>query len=283
MYARYARSSRSGIGAVESVDVGHGAKGHWIGDKNARNVLIWYHGGGFCLPANVGYFKFWSQLVGSSSAAGKDLAVFALTYDLAPHERYPTQHRQAVEALRYILTETKRRPGEVLLGGDSAGGNMAIGVLSHLAHSHPAMEELKVAEPLAGLVVVAPWTSLDESHGESDIYYKGDLLSPRIVLPWARAFLGDGVRDFYTDASDAPSSWFEPFPVKHVLVTAGENECLMPIVEDLFAKMKAAIPSAELFVGEREAHVAPVFNLYVRDSTETLQGKKIKAWLREVL
>lgn len=29
---------------LQTVDLEHGAKGHWIGDKNALNVLIWYHG-----------------------------------------------------------------------------------------------------------------------------------------------------------------------------------------------------------------------------------------------
>jgi hypothetical protein len=28
----------------QSVELGHGAQGHWIGDRNAKNVLIWFHG-----------------------------------------------------------------------------------------------------------------------------------------------------------------------------------------------------------------------------------------------
>ena len=28
----------------QSVELGNGALGHWIGDRNAENVLIWYHG-----------------------------------------------------------------------------------------------------------------------------------------------------------------------------------------------------------------------------------------------
>lgn len=41
MYLRYARSAHF---KPESVPLGNGAQGHWIGDKNAKNVLIWYHG-----------------------------------------------------------------------------------------------------------------------------------------------------------------------------------------------------------------------------------------------
>ncbi len=39
----------------------------------------------------------------------------------------------------------------------------------------------------------------------------------------------------------------------------------------------------ELFIGKREAHVAPVYNIYVGDNTETEQGKKLKTWLRELV
>jgi hypothetical protein len=39
----------------------------------------------------------------------------------------------------------------------------------------------------------------------------------------------------------------------------------------------------EFFIGPREGHVAPIYNLYVGDKTETQQGRKLKAWLREIL
>jgi hypothetical protein len=41
MYEQYARSARV---TPQTLDLGHGAKGHWIGNKDAQNVLIWYHG-----------------------------------------------------------------------------------------------------------------------------------------------------------------------------------------------------------------------------------------------
>lgn len=46
---------------------------------------------------------------------------------------------------------------------------------------------------------------------------------------------------------------------------------------------QAGFSSVKLFVGKREAHVAPVYNLYVGDQTETEQGKMLKTWLRERL
>jgi hypothetical protein len=39
----------------------------------------------------------------------------------------------------------------------------------------------------------------------------------------------------------------------------------------------------EFFIGNREAHVAPIYNLYIGDSRETDQGKKLIEWLEGAL
>ncbi|KAE8396189.1 Alpha/Beta hydrolase protein [Aspergillus alliaceus] len=278
-YKQYMQSRGA---APQTVTLDHGAKGHWIGDKNARNVLIWYHGGGFCLPANIGYFKFWERLIQSASAAGKDLAVFAVEYTLAPNAQYPTQVIQSVEALRYILTETNRPPADILLGGDSAGGNLAVAVLSHLTSPHQAVSKLDVREPLAGVALIAPWTSLDV---DVDAEYNclGDVITPDVAKPWSHAYLGSAKHDWYTDASTAPSSWFENLKTQQILVLAGQNEIMLPSIRQFVDKVKTGFSSVELFAGHRECHVAPVYNLYVGDHKETHQGKKLKDWLRELL
>ncbi|KAF3401630.1 hypothetical protein F1880_010106 [Penicillium rolfsii] len=273
LYERYARSVRR---SPQSVDLESGGKGHWIGDRNAKNVLIWYHGGGFCLPANMGYFKFWERLV---SATHNDLAIFVLTYTLAPHAQYPSQISQAVEALRYIVTEANRLPSQVILGGDSAGGNLAVGVLSHLTHGHPAIAKLEITEPLGGLALIAPWTSLDDQPREH-LVCRGDIITPYVAGPWSRAYLGHSKRDYYTDPSTAPSTWFQDFPVKKVLILAGQNEIMLPDINDFVAKFKAGYSlEVELFIGKRECHVSPMYDLYVGEDKETWQGKKLIEWL----
>lgn len=193
------------------------------------------------MPANVGYFKFLDSLVTSSRKSGKDLAVFVLTYTLAPTAVYPTQLTQAVEALRYILISTGRKPSQVFIGGDSAGGNLVMGVLSHLAHGHPAIPKLKLSEPLAGAVGVSPWTLLGEDHSDREIYSGGDLLTPAVDKPWSSAFLGGSEKDYYTSASTAPQSWFEAFPVKAMLILGGGSEILLPVIEDLAEKLKVSL------------------------------------------
>ncbi|KAE8141502.1 Alpha/Beta hydrolase protein [Aspergillus pseudotamarii] len=294
VYKQYMQSH----GAVsQSIELEYDAKGHWIGDKHAQNVLIWYHGGGFCLPANIGYFKFWESLIQSSSAASKDLAVFAVAYTLAPNAQYPMQLIQSVEALRYILTRTNRAPANVMLGGDSAGRNLAVGVLSHLTSPHEAIAKLDFQEPLAGTVLIAPWTSLDV-RADTEFNCLGDVITPDVAKPWCQAYLGSAKHDCYTDASTAPSGWFQHFKTQEILVLAGQNEIMLSSIRQFVEKVKVSatlvnredkltmqtgFPSVELFVGRQEGHVAPIYNLYVGDNEETQQEKRLKAWLRELL
>lgn len=228
------------------MSLSHNAHGHWIGDAStADNVLIWYHGGGFSLPANMGYFEFFARIVDDMSAQGKSVAVFSLSYTLAPHGPYPTQLRQAVECLRYVLQQNERAPRSVFLGGDSAGGNLVGGVLSHLAHPHPDIEPLVVKQNLGGAVMIAPWTLLDAEFPDRIIYSGGDIITEDVAGPWAKAYIADGKRDYYTDLSTAPADWYETFPVEKVLVTGGENEILLPVIEDFAQKFKVRLTGLE--------------------------------------
>lgn len=46
---------------------------------------------------------------------------------------------------------------------------------------------------------------------------------------------------------------------------------------------QAGYSQVEFFIGNREAHVAPIYNLYIGDNGETGQGRKLIEWLEEAL
>lgn len=231
----------------------------------------------------MGYFNFFARTIADMQKAGKSLAVFSLTYTLAPHGTYPTQLRQAVECLRYVLDKTDHDPSNVYIGGDSAGGNLVGGVLSHIAHPHPQITPLELSENLGGAVMIAPWTLMETDYSDQAIYPGGDLITQDVAGPWASAYLGSAKRDNYTDLSLASPDWYHDFKVSSVLITAGENEILLPVIEDFTSKFQAGFSPVELFIGKRECHVAPIYNLYLGDQSETEQGKKVKEWLKESL
>ncbi|KUL89010.1 hypothetical protein ZTR_06066 [Talaromyces verruculosus] len=275
----------------QTVDLGDSATGHWVGNPNAKNVLIWIHGGGFAVPANRGYFAFFDKFLKEMRAANKDISVFVVAYTLVPKAVYPMQLRQCTTALRYILKKTDRKAANVYFGGDSAGGNLVLAVLSHIAHPHPEVEPIKLStgEEFGGATLLSPWTSLETTFPPQDTEPLGDLIHPDCAKPWAGSYLAGRERDNYTDARLAPIEWWHNLPIKHVLVTAGGYELLLPFIEDFASRFKEGLDGdegagggkVEFFVGEKEAHVAPMFNLMLGDTVETEQGKKVKAFYRE--
>lgn len=198
--------------------------------------------GAFACQQTWDIFKFFEDLIRSLNASSHDLVVFAISYTLIPHTVYPAQLGQAVEAVRYIVTQTHRGPGGVLIGGDSAGGNLAVGVLSHLSHTHPAIPELKLEGPLAGVILISPWTSLDISlTGVSK--NNEDLITKQATDLWSSVYLGQAKRDYCTDASHAPSTWFRNLSTNQMLVLGGGNEIMRPMSEDFVRKVKVPPPS----------------------------------------
>lgn len=280
MYQMYMRKSKQTPSTVRLGDTG--GFGHWIGSPDASNVLIWYHGGGFALPANRGYFKFFAKTLADAKQSNKSLSIFCLSYTLAPHAQYPVQLRQAVEALRHVLKS--HRPDQILLGGDSAGGNLVAGVLSHVAHTHPEIEPLSLQKEtqLKGALLLSPWTYLEADFSEMKIDAMGDILTEYVAGPWSSGYLGPAQRDCFTDLSTASTEWFAAFPVDRILVCAGGTEIMFPILEDLVRRWREA-REIETVVGERECHVAPIYHLYMGENRETQQGKRIQTWLRECL
>ncbi|KAG5975075.1 hypothetical protein E4U55_007899 [Claviceps digitariae] len=265
------------------VELPHGARGNWIGDPDAKHVLVWYHGGGFNMSALDGHFKFMMRFIQSRPTTKPSLSIFFLEYTLAPVARYPTQLTQAVEALRYLITTTRRSPSSIILGGDSAGGNLVAAVLAHLTHQHEAIDELPLEEPLAAAVMVAPWTALNEPDARLAGYSGGDVISKQSLETWARNYTGGATPDYYTDASRAPAEWFRGFPVGKILVMAGQHEYLLPSIDAFVKTLQAGYGPVEYYVADKEAHDALFVNLVFYYNAPTKQGTKLVDWIEEVI
>lgn len=250
----------------------YGGKGHWIGDKKAKNVLVYYHGtfnplqhgdsipngvkgGGFALSANEFYFEFCTELCESLGAAGHDLAVFFVSYTLTPHARYPTQLKQCVEALRYILTTANFSPADVYLGGDSAGANVALAVVLHMSnHRHPAIVADDSAhndkspnlvendQYLGGIFCLGPWVSFDFDRLSERENRRRDCLSKKSERAWALTYLDYQDGDAWSEPALAPAEWWKDARVREFLILAGSDEILLSGIEEFAEEVQVILP-----------------------------------------
>jgi acetyl esterase/lipase len=164
-----------------------------------------------------------------------------LAYNLAPEAAYPSQLRQTVELFQYLTETLGRNPADIIIGGDSAGANLTLALLSHLAHPHPEIPELKLNGKIHAALLISPWVSLTQhdtaAHKRNA---ERDVFDSRALSRWAAAFLNSTspfAGDAYTEPIVASPEWWEPVAdvVEEVLIWGGGNEILIDSIE-AFAK-----------------------------------------------
>ena len=136
-------------------------------------VLVFLHGGGWCVGDIDSYDVLCRQL-----ANGSCCAVFSVDYRLAPEHPFPAAIDDTLLAYRWLLSKAvmlSLDPGRVAVGGDSAGGNLSIVLaLSVGLHNLPVPRHLLLVYPCTEIVSVRP---------SRERYAKGFLLD-RESLDW---------------------------------------------------------------------------------------------------
>ena len=109
---------------------------------------MWLHGGGWYVGDIPSFDRVARSLANASGAK-----VLLVEYRLAPEHRYPVQVRDADAAVSWARSppgaaQLAIDPAEVILGGDSAGGQLAIVAARHArADGHPPLRALLLAYP----------------------------------------------------------------------------------------------------------------------------------------
>ncbi|WP_308909382.1 alpha/beta hydrolase fold domain-containing protein [Pseudokordiimonas caeni] len=155
---------------------GAGFRGEWVeapGALPARSILH-FHGGGYVWGGIGGFRDFAMRL--STAAKAK---VFLLQYRVAPEHPCPAAVEDAVAAWKALAMGGV----PVMLGGDSAGGGLAVALVQALA-----AEGIKGP---AALGLIAPWVDLGlggstfAGNAESDV-----MLDPRGIGRAAELYRG---------------------------------------------------------------------------------------------
>jgi acetyl esterase/lipase len=134
-----------GVNAIDE-PVG-GVPGEWMEPELGKpaGTLLYLHGGGYiaCSPQTH------RPITGGFARRGFE--VFAPDYRLAPEHPFPAAIEDAVRAYRGLLAKDIA-PERIVIGGDSAGGGLALATLLSLRDAGETMP--------AGAVLFSPWTDL---------------------------------------------------------------------------------------------------------------------------
>ena len=130
-----------------------GVSGEWVRSRKVdaavtpAGTLLYLHGGAYCIGSPVTHRALTARL-----ALASGLPVFVLDYRLAPEHPYPAAIDDALAAFAALAAD-----GPVTIGGDSAGGGLALAAALALRDAGGATPaSLLLLSPLADAVMPDP-------------------------------------------------------------------------------------------------------------------------------
>lgn len=208
--------------------------------REPRCVLIHLHGGGFLFGSSASYRDRARCLSFRCEAE-----VFIPDYRLAPAHPFPAALEDALAAYQYVRALRPKLP--VLVSGDSAGGGLALSLLTQLRDAGDPMPD--------GAVLLSPWTDLSASSASLDRNRRVDVWLSRAHLEtWGRHYAaGVHLRDPRMSPVFADLHGLPP-----LLILAGEHEVLLDDALRVADRARRAGTPVDLHVGPGMQHDWPL-------------------------
>jgi monoterpene epsilon-lactone hydrolase len=213
----------------------------WTRVAAPRGVIYYCHGGGYIVGSPIAYRRFANRLARSS---GCDVAV--IDYRLAPEHPFPAAPDDALAGYRALLA-AGHAAADIVIGGDSAGGNLALVTLLRVK-----AEGLPLP---ARAFLLSPWADLAATGASIEENAAADPMLPAArIADAASLYAGVTPRDhplvspLYGDYAGLPP----------LLLLAGSTEILRDDAVRVAERARAAGVAATLKIWPRMPHVFPV-------------------------
>ncbi|KAJ3513165.1 hypothetical protein NLJ89_g3105 [Agrocybe chaxingu] len=242
-------------------ELGDDARLLWFTERRTDKILLYIHGGTYCLPLQDFAATYWKETIANvEKTTGCKVGLVALNYckvlfsndkfptkgqlALIPEAYFPTQLTQLVRAIHHLFQQGIH-PSNIHFAGESAGGALVLQLLSHILHPVPNVPP--IAAKFGSACIMSPWVSVDGKTGShllnsnNDVLpaytwaYLGEQSAPSFEVPGLGA---EGARP-YLEALNAPEDWWYGLSgvVKRVFVSVGEYECLRDDVVEVARKL----------------------------------------------
>lgn len=175
-----------------------------------KYVILYCHGGGY----TSGSFRY-ARSITNKLASSTSMDVLSFDYRLAPEAPFPAALEDAIKVWDYLMYQGYGAR-EVILAGDSAGGNLALSIVLKLKEQGRVLPR--------GLVLFSPWTDLTlsgKSHQEKAEF------DPILTAEYLQRCV-----DAYAPEKDLKNPYLSPvfgnlngFPPTYIQV--GTNEILL--------------------------------------------------------
>lgn len=197
---------------------------------------------------------------------------------------------------------------QILLGGDSAGGNLTAALLQHMAYPHPEVPPVTLSRPLHAALLLSPWVSFRAEGATFDSNRETDYITPKAVRRAARAYLLPGTRhDYYSEPATSPPEWWAEVAarvLRHVFIWGGGGEVLLGGIQAFADKVGGGFARADpaaayshrhgssgekgaprfmFVVGPRQAHEEMIIDEVFMSRKKSQGAIDVETWLSTVL
>ncbi|KAK0202202.1 hypothetical protein DFS33DRAFT_1276958 [Desarmillaria ectypa] len=199
----------------------------WIGKYQTGNVIFYCHGGGYVLPSSPGTFDFCLYVRQQLETRGIHTNIALLTYNLIPDVKFPSLLREAVSTIHHFL-KGGIKSGNIILVGESAGGNLIRQILSHMLHPLSSINPLPPSLPFRSACLTCH-PGFPSAAQADDLK---DDLSVRTLREWGQLIIKDVPHTSEdmacVEPAGAPRRWFKNVEtvVGGVLMLSSEVECM---------------------------------------------------------
>jgi acetyl esterase/lipase len=132
-----------------------------------------------------------------------------------------------------------------MIGGDSAGGNLATAVLLHTTHPSdlaPPLLSISETNKVKALLLISPWVSFDTSLSSFERNRNRDYLKAETEKRWSDMYVNDQLPSPYNEPGLASETQWKGLPVQDILVTAGSYEVLIDGIHKWVKELKVRDP-----------------------------------------
>ena len=207
-------------------------QGEWVYVNRAhmkKYVILYCHGGGYSTGSRV-----YARTLTTKLAMSTSMDVLSFDYRLAPEHPYPAATEDAMKVWNYLML-LGYGARDVILAGDSAGGNLALSLALQLKAQKRLLPR--------GLILMSPWTDLTAS-GQS--HETKAAIDPVLNAGYLAEMTGNyAAKEKLNDPFISPLFGdYEGFPPVYIHV--GENEVLLDDSVMLYRKLLHANVSVRL-------------------------------------
>lgn len=229
-------------------------KGKWFTVMNAQAgaTVLYLHGGGYSFYPQS-YDSFLALIAQAAKAR-----TFALDYRLSPEHRFPAQLDDALHAYRWLL-ETGVRAGNLVVAGDSGGGNLALALLLRVRDSNFPLPALAV--------LLSPPTDLETVYPSLASNRETDWIDLPELLQWAEWFCDSSQ---LRDPLVSPI-WADLRGLPPIYIQAGEGEVLYDSIRAFVDRAKSQGADVVLEAWEDMNHVFQIFGPDAPQSADALR------------